>query len=160
MKINLVVKSYLMNLSFKFCKDPCFRWGDISLFVNVYDLKLKIIWFSNPPKNAILSANLLQHFFCPLSQSRAKLKPAPSITSFLRKLPAVQDDKETDRKRMDIKLAPEFDNSKLLLYWGWCLLHPWQGEKEISSEKNMDKGEDRIILLEVHKNSLFCLPKT
>ena len=52
----------------------------------------------------------------PLSQSRAKLKPAPSITSFFRKLPAVQDDKETDRKRMDIKLAPEFDNSKLLLY--------------------------------------------
>ena len=55
-KKNLVVKSYLVNLSFKFRKDPSFRWGDIQLFVTVYDLELKIISFSKPPKNAILSA--------------------------------------------------------------------------------------------------------
>ena len=41
-KKNLVVKSYLMNLSFKFCQDPSFRWGDIPLFVTVYDLELEI----------------------------------------------------------------------------------------------------------------------
>ena len=56
-KKNLVVKSYLMNLSFKFPKDPSFRWGDIPLFVTVYDLELKILSFLKPPKNAILSAN-------------------------------------------------------------------------------------------------------
>ena len=55
-KKNLVVKSYLMNLSFKFRKDPSFRWGDILLFVTMYDLELKILSFSKPPKNAILSA--------------------------------------------------------------------------------------------------------
>ena len=40
---NFVVKSYLMNLSFKFRKDPSFRWGDIPLFVTMYDLELKIL---------------------------------------------------------------------------------------------------------------------
>ena len=56
MKKNLVVESYLINLSFKFRKDPTFRWGDIPLFVTMYDLELKILSFSKPPKNAILSA--------------------------------------------------------------------------------------------------------
>ena len=55
-KKNLVVNFYLMNLSFKFHKDPSFRWGDIPLFVTVYDLELKILSFSKTPKNAILSA--------------------------------------------------------------------------------------------------------
>ena len=54
-KKNLVVKFYLVNLSLKFRKDPSFRWGDIPLFVTVYDLELRILSFSNPSKNAILS---------------------------------------------------------------------------------------------------------
>ena len=54
-KIFLVINSYLMSLSFKFRQDPSFRWGDIPLFVTVYDLELKILSFSNPSKNAILS---------------------------------------------------------------------------------------------------------
>ena len=33
---NLVVSTYLMSLSFKFCKDPCIRWGDIQLLVTMY----------------------------------------------------------------------------------------------------------------------------
>ena len=45
-----------MSLSFKFRKDPSFLLGDIPLFVTVYDLELKILSFSTPPKNAILSA--------------------------------------------------------------------------------------------------------
>ena len=56
MKTNLVVESYPMNLSIKFRKDPSFRRGDIPLFVTVYDLELKILSFSKPPKNTILSA--------------------------------------------------------------------------------------------------------
>ena len=51
----LVVTYYLINLSFKFCKDPRFRWGDILLFVAVYDLELEILSFSKTQKNAILS---------------------------------------------------------------------------------------------------------
>ena len=47
-----------MNLSFKFRKDPIFRWGDISLFVAVYDLELKILSFLKPQKNAILNVKL------------------------------------------------------------------------------------------------------
>ena len=35
-KINLVVSTYLMSLSFKFRKDPCIRWGDIQLLVTMY----------------------------------------------------------------------------------------------------------------------------
>ena len=54
-KKNLVVESYLINSSFKFRKDPSFHSGDIPLFVTVYDLELKILSFSNPSKNAILS---------------------------------------------------------------------------------------------------------
>ena len=38
-KIFLVVSNYLINLSLKFRKDPCFRWGDIQLLVTMY------IWF-------------------------------------------------------------------------------------------------------------------
>ena len=50
-KRNLVIKSYLMNLSVKFRKDPSFRWGDIPLFVTVYDLELKISFsIFKPPK--------------------------------------------------------------------------------------------------------------
>ena len=39
----LVINSYLMNLNFKFRQDPSFRWGDISLFVTVYDFDLNPI---------------------------------------------------------------------------------------------------------------------
>ena len=31
-----VSSKYLMSLSLKFCKDPCFRWGDIQLLVTMY----------------------------------------------------------------------------------------------------------------------------
>ena len=68
-KKNLVVNSYLINLSFKFRKDLSFRWGDIPLFVTVHDLELKILSFSNPSKNAILSGKkhtLIFIFFKPL----------------------------------------------------------------------------------------------
>ena len=51
----LVINSYHMSLNFKFRKDPRFCWGDIPVFVTMYDLELKILSFSNPPKNAILS---------------------------------------------------------------------------------------------------------
>ena len=44
-KKNLVVKSYLVNLSFKFGKDLSFRWGDIPLFVTVYYLQNKTLGF-------------------------------------------------------------------------------------------------------------------
>ena len=37
------INSYLMSLSLKFRKDPSFRSGDISLFVTVYDLELRIL---------------------------------------------------------------------------------------------------------------------
>ena len=47
-----------MSLSFKFRKDRSFRWGDIQLFVTKYDLELKILSFSKPPKNAFLSAKI------------------------------------------------------------------------------------------------------
>ena len=60
-KNNLVVTSYLMSLSFKFHKDPSFRWGDIPLFVTMYDLELKILSFSKPQKNSILCGKI-----CPL----------------------------------------------------------------------------------------------
>ena len=35
-KINLVVMSFLLSLSFKFRKDLCIRWGDIQLLVTMY----------------------------------------------------------------------------------------------------------------------------
>ena len=44
-----------MRKSLKFRKDPSFRWGDISLFVTMYDLDLKCSSFSKTQKNAILS---------------------------------------------------------------------------------------------------------
>ena len=44
-KKNLVITSYLMSKSLKFRKDPSFRWGDISLFVTMYDFDLKILSF-------------------------------------------------------------------------------------------------------------------
>ena len=52
-KKHLVVTSYLMSLSFKFCKDPSFRWGDIPLFVTMYDYELKLLLFSKTktPRN-------------------------------------------------------------------------------------------------------------
>ena len=56
MKRNLIVTSYLMSLNFKFRKDPSFFWGDIPLFVTLYDLKVKILSFSKTKKNAILSS--------------------------------------------------------------------------------------------------------
>ena len=46
----LVITTYLMSLSFKFHKDLSFRWGDISLFVTVYDLELKYYHFQTPQK--------------------------------------------------------------------------------------------------------------
>ena len=48
-----------MSLSFKFRKDPSFHWGDIPLFETVYDLEFKILSFSKPQKNKILSAKEL-----------------------------------------------------------------------------------------------------
>ena len=48
------IKGFWIFLS-KFHQDLSFRWGDIPLFVTVYDLGLKILSFSNPSKNAILS---------------------------------------------------------------------------------------------------------
>ena len=52
-KKHLVVISYLMSLSFKFCKDPTFRWGDIPLFVTMYDYEPKLLLFSKTktPRN-------------------------------------------------------------------------------------------------------------
>ena len=58
MKFFLVVSQCLINLSFKFRKDPSFRWGDISLFVTVFDLELKILSSLTPKKNAILNMKL------------------------------------------------------------------------------------------------------
>ena len=43
-----LVNYYLMNLSFKFHKDPSFRWGDTALFVTLYDLEVKIVVFFHP----------------------------------------------------------------------------------------------------------------
>ena len=42
-----------MSLSFKFRKDPSFRWGDILLFVTLYDFELKILSFLKPTKKRI-----------------------------------------------------------------------------------------------------------
>ena len=50
------VTAYPKSLSLEFLKDPSFRWGDIPLFITMYDLELKILLFSKPPKNTILSA--------------------------------------------------------------------------------------------------------
>ena len=44
-----------MRKSLKFRKDPSFRWGDISLFVTMYDLDRKFLAFPETQKNAILS---------------------------------------------------------------------------------------------------------
>ena len=54
-KKNLLITSYLIRKSLKFRKDPSFRWGDISLFVTMYDLDLKFLSFSKTKKNSILS---------------------------------------------------------------------------------------------------------
>ena len=56
MKFYVVVNYYLVSLSFKYGQDSRFHWGDIPLFVAMYDLELKILSFSNPSKNAILSS--------------------------------------------------------------------------------------------------------
>ena len=42
MKIMLVVNYYLISLSFKFHKDQSFCYGDIALFVTLYNLEVKI----------------------------------------------------------------------------------------------------------------------
>ena len=44
-----------MRKSLKFRKDPSFRWGDILLFVTMYDLDRKFLAFPETQKNAILS---------------------------------------------------------------------------------------------------------
>ena len=54
-KINALINSYLMRKSLKFRKDPSFGWGDISLFVTMYDLDRKCSSFLKTKKNAILS---------------------------------------------------------------------------------------------------------
>ena len=50
-KIFLVVSNYLMSLSLKFRKDPCFRWGDIQLLVTMY------IWFYTLNYSQFLTEN-------------------------------------------------------------------------------------------------------
>ena len=57
-KINTLITLYLIRKSLKFRKDPSFRWGDISLFVTMYDLDQNFLSFSNPPKNAILNVKI------------------------------------------------------------------------------------------------------
>ena len=57
-KINTLINLYLMRKSLKFRKDPSFRWGDISLFVTMYDLDQNFLSFSKPPKNAILNVKI------------------------------------------------------------------------------------------------------
>ena len=60
MKILLVLDYYLMNISFKFHKDPNFRWGDIELLVTLYNLEVKIVrdfssWIIAKSKKNILT---------------------------------------------------------------------------------------------------------
>ena len=50
-KFFLVVSNYLINLSLKFRKDPCFRWGDIQLLVTMY------IWFYTLNYSQFLTEN-------------------------------------------------------------------------------------------------------
>ena len=57
-KINTLINLYLMKKRLKFRKDPSFRWGDISLFVTMYDLDQNFLSFSKPPKNAILNVKI------------------------------------------------------------------------------------------------------
>ena len=47
----LVISNYLMSLSSKFCKDPCFRWGDIQLLVTMY------IWYFTLNYSQFLTKN-------------------------------------------------------------------------------------------------------
>ena len=42
-KINILINSYLMSKSPEFRKDTSFRWGDISLFVTMYDFDRKFL---------------------------------------------------------------------------------------------------------------------
>ena len=42
----------------QFHYDPSFRWGDIALFVTMYDLELKILSFLQSQKNAILNVKI------------------------------------------------------------------------------------------------------
>ena len=62
-KNNLMVKSYLMNLNFKFRKDPSFRWGDIPLFVTMYNLEDKTIVFFQPELGSKVKPLFLK-FWC------------------------------------------------------------------------------------------------
>ena len=45
LKCLLVVYYYLLSLSFKFHKDPSYHWGDITLFVTLYNFEVKIAFF-------------------------------------------------------------------------------------------------------------------
>ena len=47
----LVISTYLMSLSSKFRKDPCFRWGDIQLLVTMY------IWYFTLNYSQFLTKN-------------------------------------------------------------------------------------------------------
>ena len=47
-----------MSKSLNFSKDPSFRWGDITLFVTMYDFELKISSFSKTQKNVILCGKI------------------------------------------------------------------------------------------------------
>ena len=52
LKIFLVIKSFLMNLSLQFYEDPCFCLGDIQLLVKVevYGLMIEKYPKINPPE--------------------------------------------------------------------------------------------------------------
>ena len=54
-KINTLITLHLIRKSLKFRKDPSFRWGDIPLFVTMYDLELKTLLFSKTKITVILS---------------------------------------------------------------------------------------------------------
>ena len=87
------------------------------------------------------------------------MKPAPSITSFLRKLPAVQDDKETDRKRMDIKIAAEFDNSDCSYDKdGVCSTHG-KGKKKYHQKRTWTKGKTGLFYWKYTKTHYFVCPR-
>ena len=43
-----MVKYYLMNIIFKFHKDPSLRWGDIAILVTLYNLEVKMLGSFHP----------------------------------------------------------------------------------------------------------------
>ena len=62
-KINLVVSTYLISLSFKFRKDPCIRWGDIQLLVTMYILYYTLNYSQFSTENLIFLGHLLTDIF-------------------------------------------------------------------------------------------------